>query len=444
MDLGSDAMNLNDVEESTPTPTLFKCGAKYDLIEGLQVAASIRQQHPSCVDSVDLKGLLRFHFSLISPISLYMFPPCFRPSASLCSRCSLSWLPFLPPVLASRYTATEPGGEEVKAVAAMADASVTGVGAEGGADDDDNKTDARVVGEGEAAGAELPLPAEQMAAMPVRQKAIRKFITARQLLCIVGDGGAAGGDLAAVEAADVALVDRLMRQYEWTRGVNLGAGGGQREVQHGDELVVVSTHVCLSLIRRRERSWGANGGQAVGAGNCRWVRERLLEVAVMLERVLANSTFNFHVKLLLIYVYNKLGAFLPAVEHYNSLKIAHIQNDTMSQLMLAPALRCGFTEEAKRLAGDVIHMHVQLARDMPNEVKTAFLNSHYCQAVDMIQFQQRMQRSQQRAICMIELGNLHLHSYSSSLSEGERFLQDTCVTSEIRAQLNDMNRIDGS
>ena len=158
----------------------------------------------------------------------------------------LSLLPFVDPFLAPRYTATEPRGEEVKAVAAMADASVTGVGAEGGADDDDNKTDARVVGEGEAAGAELPLPAEQMAAMPVRQKAIRKFITARQLLCIVGDGGATGGDLAAVEAADVALVDRLMRQYEWTRGVNLGAGGGQREVQHGDELVVVSTHVCLS------------------------------------------------------------------------------------------------------------------------------------------------------------------------------------------------------
>ena len=337
--------------------------------------------------------------------------------------------------------------EKHKAAADAADDEVVVVSSDG------------VEDEAPAAGSGgVQLTDEERASFEARKKRLRQLITARQMLCVLvssasgssggaggarGAGGAAGGEGEGAAATWDGDVNDLWSQYTSTRDVNVTAGGGQREVQYGDDLVTLAASLGLAAIQRRAAAncGGATSildAAAAGASSSstaastyvarRWRLARLLEIAVLLETGLANSGYNFRFKLLLVHIYGLMGAFEPACLLYNDLQVKHIQLATMSQLLLGPALRCGFLEEAQRLCMDICEMHVDQSRDIPDAVRGAFVESNYCEAVDFMAFRERLRGSQQRLIAQTELGALHLCAFSTkATAEAERFLEDALL-----------------
>jgi len=83
-------------------------------------------------------------------------------------------------------------------------------------------------------------------------------------------------------------LDTLCQVYFRTLFVNEGAEGGQREVQLGDDLVLLAGHVLHDLINKAEE-----------AGDATTALGRRLELACLIGQSHTYSPYNYHFKILL-------------------------------------------------------------------------------------------------------------------------------------------------
>ena len=118
-------------------------------------------------------------------------------------------------------------------------------------------------------------------------------------------------DLKVVMQAKV-LVAEILDVYQGTLSLNAAAEGGQREVQVGDELVLIACHLLRSIGR-----WPASSSRPQ--------EQSLFEIACILEYALERSGYNFHMKLLLMQTYSALAACEAAVKYYNDVEVKQIQ-----------------------------------------------------------------------------------------------------------------------
>jgi N-terminal acetyltransferase B complex non-catalytic subunit len=146
-------------------------------------------------------------------------------------------------------------------------------------------------------------------------------------------------------AALKAEAARLFALYRATLDVNEGAAGGQREVQHGDELVLLAVHILRDLASTSQ----SDGDDVVF--RCH------LDAALLLEYGLECSPFNYHMKIELLSVYQALGAFESGVSLFNDLNIRHVQVDSLSWLLLPGCVACGLFTEAQKQLREVLRVH---------------------------------------------------------------------------------------
>ena len=104
---------------------------------------------------------------------------------------------------------------------------------------------------------------------------LRAFTLSQQLLRYLG-------------ACEEQQLDALCQVYFRTLFVNDGAEGGQREVQLGDDLVLLAGHVLRDL-----------GKKAEMAGEDDIALRRRLELACLIEQCHKHSPYNYHFKILL-------------------------------------------------------------------------------------------------------------------------------------------------
>lgn len=86
------------------------------------------------------------------------------------------------------------------------------------------------------------------------------------------------------------LVNELWQQYQDT--LPLGEGLEKTEMQHGDEFVILASHILLDLYNHHKQ---------VGI---------LMQAISLLEIALTKSIHNFQIKLILVRMYIMLGKFL--------------------------------------------------------------------------------------------------------------------------------------
>ena len=140
-----------------------------------------------------------------------------------------------------------------------------------------------------------------------------------------------------------------------------------------------------------------------------------LDAIALLESGIEKSPWNFQFKLMQMKMYDELGAFVPSHELFNSLKIAYIQNDSLSYLITESALSAGFFEQARKCFGDVCSLRWTTQREVPDFARIAWKNSNYLEILDFVRLDERLRCSHQLAVARAEghvlnLTLLHLSS----------------------------------
>src|SRR5262249_27444985 len=133
--------------------------------------------------------------------------------------------------------------------------------------------------------------------------------------------------------------------YENTVWLNVGNQGGQREVQAGDDLILLSCHILVDLAVRGIDTPAPGKGAVALPSPVSF--SYLVQAAALLQRGIKASPFNFQFVILAIEVFGALGAYLPIPSLFGSLGVKSIQNDSLSYIALADANHCAhFTESS--------------------------------------------------------------------------------------------------
>jgi len=140
----------------------------------------------------------------------------------------------------------------------------------------------------------------------------------------VGGGGGKGGG----EGGKEEWVRRLSEEFSKTQFVNEEAEGGQREVQQGDELILLCVHLLHDLEKEAERTFppsSSSSSSSFSSTTTTLYTLRLrLEAATLLEQALRYSPYNYHFRIALLGVYERLGAGASGVKHFNGLETKQV------------------------------------------------------------------------------------------------------------------------
>lgn len=241
------------------------------------------------------------------------------------------------------------------------------------------------------------------------QEQLHRCVLHYQLLRHVGEQLIA--DDASLQRA-VAEASGIMVLWRNTLDFNTGASGGQREVQHGDGLVLIAAQILRDA-----------GHWALRAGRDQQAKELWVQAAVALEEGNAQSPYNFQFSLHLMEVYAFLGAVTNVLDRHEELGIKQVQLDSMSYLTLPHLVHFGQEQAGRDLCDDIFRMHNGSERDTPRYIRLAFDEGNYSRVLDMIRFTDRMKRSMQQA---------DARTLAAILSIPMRSLGEVCVGTHPR------------
>ncbi|GLE04054.1 hypothetical protein PINS_up012965 [Pythium insidiosum] len=223
-----------------------------------------------------------------------------------------------------------------------------------------------------------------------------------------------------------ALVQSLVAEYEASSWLNVGAQGGQREVQHTDDLLLLAAHTLLALAQR----------PGLGARRA----SLLTEAAALLEYGLAKSAYNFQMKLLLAQVYSLLGAGDAMLARHQELDVKHIQLDSLSFLVLDKLLQLGQLPAARRLCESIRRLHSGTDSDTPEYITRAYRLGVFSKVRDMTSFlHERMRPSQTLAIARGEL--LQFELQDALAAGGSARLAEVAASERLQSAINELENM---
>ncbi|KAG7397517.1 hypothetical protein PHYBOEH_000669 [Phytophthora boehmeriae] len=224
------------------------------------------------------------------------------------------------------------------------------------------------------------------------------------------------------------LVKGLEDEYEATSWLNDGSAGGQREVQHTDDLLLLATHFLLDAYQK-------------SSGH----REYLERSAALLEYGLEKSAYNFQMKLLLSRIYGYLGAAEAMLSRHAELDVKYVQLDSLSFLVLDKMLNLCQYPEARKLTNRITALHRSTAKDTPDYICRSYRLGVYSKVIDMSSFlHKRMKKSHTLAITKGEILRFELlDALAHGPTKLHEFVVSDSVTDDI-ASLDSMLVADGS
>ena len=185
----------------------------------------------------------------------------------------------------------------------------------------------------------------------------------------------------ATEQAYRTIINTYAREWISTLYVNEGAEGGQREVQKGDDLVILCIHYLQDM-------WSKYESNDMLVKDCSKSIAYKLEAMTLLESALNHSPYNYHIRLLLMSTCQSLSAFQRSIQVYNKLEVKHIQLETLSWTILNGCLTNGFYSEVKGLCMQIIGFHTSCFRDSGEYAGKAIEQGTYLKAMEILRFQE--------------------------------------------------------
>ncbi|XP_062523596.1 N-alpha-acetyltransferase 25, NatB auxiliary subunit-like [Corticium candelabrum] len=169
------------------------------------------------------------------------------------------------------------------------------------------------------------------------------------------------------------LSEELIQHFK--NGIKYGKGLLETDLRPNDNYALLAAHLIIDI--------------AVDLGDMivYWDAVGILEEALLL------SPSNPQIQLLLVRIYSILGVFDPCARIFNSMEIRNIQLDTLGYLFLSPASSLGYFKTARKLAKMTLAYFFMSKKDTPEYVVSAYRSGSFHKILEIIQFQQKVQRS---------------------------------------------------
>ena len=186
------------------------------------------------------------------------------------------------------------------------------------------------------------------------------------------------------------IVSTLVNQWKTTLPLNEGVSGGQREVQCGDNLLILASQVLLNQLATR------NGTKVVN------MNSKLIDILSILHYGMKHSMYNFHLKLLMLQIYEIVCCADDAMEIYKSLSIKYIQLDTLSYLIFNTAVNSCARSKLTDLCKNILLFHTRQDKQIYDAMQTAYTYNNAMQIFEFTKFRNTMKKSSRRLRCDLE------------------------------------------
>ncbi|KAF9576942.1 N-alpha-acetyltransferase 25, NatB auxiliary subunit [Mortierella alpina] len=205
----------------------------------------------------------------------------------------------------------------------------------------------------------------------------------------------------------MALVNQFWKRYE--DALPLGKDLEETERQYGDDYAIMAAHLLFD-IHKETKSYFP-----------------LLNAIFMLEHALNASKHNYQLKLVLIRMYELLGAFNCATNIYNTMGIKHVQHDTLSHFITDRASSFGLFNEALTQLYSAHEIYHSNEAETPEMILQAYKYCTFSKMQEFIEFQSRLENSLQKMIADREMIRLEFMK-EDSVSRAIAWLQELEIT----------------
>ncbi|KAJ1539937.1 N-alpha-acetyltransferase 25, NatB auxiliary subunit, partial [Cladochytrium tenue] len=127
-------------------------------------------------------------------------------------------------------------------------------------------------------------------------------------------------------------------------------------------------------------------------------RLHLLEAAALLESALGKSKYNYQMKFLLVKILHVFGAYHRIAEVVASLEIKNIMNDSVSYVFSDDIEYVAPFDQALATFLRGLTIYSSNTRETPEMIIQAFKFASFSKILDFLDFEERLERSLQRAI----------------------------------------------
>lgn len=195
------------------------------------------------------------------------------------------------------------------------------------------------------------------------------------------------------------LVDELLQRYQ--HGTQFGAGLLSTDTKPNDGYSILVAHILIDV-------WRETGDDKI-----------LNQVIVILEGALRNSPSNYQVKLLLIKLYNNIGAVGPTYTLYESMGIKHIQQDVLGYLVTPHMAAKGHFAEACIIFGNMLKFFTANYKDTVDYLIASYKYGSFTKIQEFLDFRERLNNSLQYAMVAVErmIQDLILETNNHSATE---------------------------
>uniref|UniRef100_A0A673K360 N-alpha-acetyltransferase 25, NatB auxiliary subunit n=1 Tax=Sinocyclocheilus rhinocerous TaxID=307959 RepID=A0A673K360_9TELE len=213
----------------------------------------------------------------------------------------------------------------------------------------------------------LGAPGEDGVAFPGDTRALQRHLCVTQLSRSLGQQHALNTQ------GKLGLIKELKAHYR--HGLQFGKSCLKTELQFSDMYCLMAAHVYIDL-------W-----LETGELNMLW------QSLGLLEEGLSHSSSNAQLKLLLLLLYCRLGAFEPVVDLYSSLDAKHVQHDTIGYLLTRYAESLGQFAAASQSCNFSLRFFHSNQKDTSEYVIQAYKYGAFEKIPEFIAFRNRLDHS---------------------------------------------------
>ncbi len=197
---------------------------------------------------------------------------------------------------------------------------------------------------------------------------------------------------------------RRLQLHLLTKTFCAGGVGGEKEVQPADEVLLLAS----PSRRKQYAQTGGSGSGSGGDGDGGEGASISAEWATVIAAGVSASPYSHCFKLDLLEPLRNLAAGKHALSMFEALGVKHVQNDSMSYLVLPLLMESGLFTEAHRQLIQVVNFHVKAGKDTGEMIGKSFEQSNYSKGLEMKRFHLLCQSSLQLALAKAELPLIEL------------------------------------
>ncbi|KAG8201857.1 hypothetical protein JTE90_027337 [Oedothorax gibbosus] len=176
------------------------------------------------------------------------------------------------------------------------------------------------------------------------------------------------------------------------------------EFQPADSYCLLAAHMLISI-------WEKTGDERF-----------IAQVLVLLEQSLKNSPSNYQIKILLMKIYNTIGAVGASFTLYDSIDVKHAQQETLGYLITDPLSSAAFYTASCTVLGNSIRFYTTNYKDIVDYLLSGYKFGSFTKIPELVEFREKVNNSLQYATVTVERMVLDILLETRSFQDSERIV----------------------